>query len=122
MISEYQNTPENDATVQALPDPKHVWYDGQTIRVYTGEDIPITPPEVVTVSATKFFRALLALNIYDAAETMAQNTTDTEIKVLFARSSEFSSNDPALLRGAALLGMSEVQVLDVLRYASGLSS
>ena len=29
--------------IEALPDPKHIWYDGATIHVYTGDDIPPTP-------------------------------------------------------------------------------
>lgn len=33
--------------VIALPEPKHVWIDGDVIYVYTGEDIPPPPPAAI---------------------------------------------------------------------------
>lgn len=40
MITEYENNAENAAIAEATPQPRHVWYDGPTIRVYTGSDCP----------------------------------------------------------------------------------
>jgi hypothetical protein len=28
------------AAAEASPEPKHVWYDGARVVIYTGEDIP----------------------------------------------------------------------------------
>lgn len=28
---------------EVIPDPKHIWIDGEVVRVYTDEDIPKPP-------------------------------------------------------------------------------
>ena len=40
MIVEYENTCANAKVVEELPDPKHVWYDGERIVVFSGSDVP----------------------------------------------------------------------------------
>lgn len=48
--------------VMALPDPKHVWIDGNVIRVYTGDDIPPPlPPAVEYVEKSVAVAALVKL-------------------------------------------------------------
>ena len=42
MIQEFK-TPEE---ANSVPDPKHVWIDGNRTVVFTGVDIPIPPPVV----------------------------------------------------------------------------
>lgn len=48
MIREYATDAAGFAAVKAVPDPKHVWVDinmkNPRIVVYTGADIPPTPP------------------------------------------------------------------------------
>ena len=41
MIQEF--TPDQQAQVDAIPEPKRVWWDITRIVVYTGEDIPPKP-------------------------------------------------------------------------------
>ena len=40
MIIEFKTPAEADE----VADPKHVWIDGNRVVVYTGDDIPPTPP------------------------------------------------------------------------------
>jgi hypothetical protein len=39
MIDVFQYSLEKQIEVQSLPDPKHVWVDGDRIVVYTGDDV-----------------------------------------------------------------------------------
>lgn len=43
MIQTLPNTPENVLSAEATHQPRHIWYDGDVIRIYTGEDIPADP-------------------------------------------------------------------------------
>lgn len=46
MIKVYALTYKNQTeVVQAIPEPKHVWVDGDKIIVYTGNDIPPKPAQ-----------------------------------------------------------------------------
>lgn len=38
------NTPKNSVDAEALPQPRHIWYDEAEIRIYTGSDIPVETP------------------------------------------------------------------------------
>ena len=40
MIQTLPNTPANAETAEATPSPRHIWYDGDVIRVYTPPDLP----------------------------------------------------------------------------------
>jgi hypothetical protein len=45
----FQNTSEGRVLAAAVADPKHTWFDGRNIVVYTGVDIPsIDPRPTVT--------------------------------------------------------------------------
>lgn len=40
MIQEFPNTDESISAAEAIADPKHIWVDGDIIKVCTGEDVP----------------------------------------------------------------------------------
>jgi len=47
MITIVQTQSEADA----IPEPKHLWYDINRIVVYTGDDVPVTPSSrIVTIN------------------------------------------------------------------------
>lgn len=70
MILEFK-TP---AEAYAIPDPKHVWIDGNRVVVYTGADIP-PPPPVAPVMIEESV-ALAAIK--------AAGKTDSEAKALLS--------------------------------------
>ena len=41
MIQTIPNTTQNAVAAEALPQPRHIWYDEDVIRIYTGEDMPV---------------------------------------------------------------------------------
>lgn len=62
--------------VMALPDPKHVWIDGNVIHVYTDADIPPPPPPAIEyVEKSVAIAALKAAGVAGdaAAETALVN-------------------------------------------------
>lgn len=40
-IQTISNTPQNAVAAEKLPQPRHIWYDGDVIHIYTGADIPV---------------------------------------------------------------------------------
>ena len=40
-IQTIPNTQQNAVAAEATPQPRHIWYDGDVIRIYTGVDIPV---------------------------------------------------------------------------------
>lgn len=72
MIATY--TTEQYDEVMALPDPKHVWIDGNVIHVFTGKDIPPPPPPAVVMVEESV--ALAAIK--------AAGKTDSEAKALLS--------------------------------------
>lgn len=60
MITTYDIKQYNEAI--ATPEPRHVWIDGNVIRVYTGDDIPPPlPPAVEYVEKSVAVAALVKL-------------------------------------------------------------
>jgi len=48
-IQEFPNTSAGRISADAVPDPKHVWFDGRKVIVFTGGDVPsIDPRPTVT--------------------------------------------------------------------------
>ena len=70
MIQEFK-TPDE---ANSIPDPKHVWIDGNVIHVYTGADIPPPPPPAVVMIEESV--ALAAIR--------AAGKTDSEAKALLS--------------------------------------
>lgn len=79
MITEY--TIKQYDEVAALTGPKHVWIDGDTIRVFTGPDIPPPPPPAVEyVEKAVAVKALRTAGVKDDA------TADAALKTAAASS------------------------------------
>ena len=43
-IQEFPNTSAGRSSAGAVPDPKHVWFDGKRVIVFTGGDVTIIDP------------------------------------------------------------------------------
>jgi len=67
--------------VMALPDPKHVWIDGNVIRVYTGKDIPPPPPPAV-----EYVEKAAAIKALRTAGVKDDTTADAALKTAAASS------------------------------------
>lgn len=69
--------------VMALPDPKHVWIDGNVIHVFTGPDIPPPPPPAVEyVEKAAAIKALRTAGVKDDTTADAALKTAEEALVV----------------------------------------
>ena len=71
-------------TVMALLGPKHVWFDGLVIRVFTGADIPPPPPPMpVMIEEKVALDALVAAGKTPAeARTLLDAAAGATVKVI----------------------------------------
>jgi hypothetical protein len=81
---------------------------------------PEPPPPVYTATASKFRRALLAIDLLDVIEVTIQQA-DRETKIMWEFSLEFVSNHPKLIQMAQVLSISQEQLNAVFIQANSLS-
>ena len=78
---------------RAIPKSVYVWIAPKMIRVYTGRDIPTTPPEDVIVTAWQLREALRQAGKLAEAESMVA-TMNAARQQLWAFSSTFGRSWP----------------------------
>lgn len=68
-VQTFNNDAAGRVSGNAVSDPKHIWFDGQTIRVFTGADIP--PAQAVDAD-------LVALHAYAKLKSL-RNITPAQV-------------------------------------------
>lgn len=120
MIQDFPNTSQGLTEAEAVSNPKHIWIDGEIIRVFTGEDIPQVTPAVLTVSRRQMFLALHQLGYLTAVQNW-RNTQATETQgIEFDAAGTFASDWPTLIQAATALGLTELQRIAVFQLAQTL--
>jgi len=118
MKTDSPNTVVNLVVAYATPDPKHIWIDGDTIRVYTGADIPKAPvPAEVTPRQIRL--ALNGMGLRSAVDlaiaSMPQDVRDT-----WEYSTVIERNHPLIAQMARGLKKSDDEVDALFALAAGL--
>jgi hypothetical protein len=75
----FTNDASGYAAANAVADPKHIWIDGNTIRVFTGSDIPAAPPvdsDLVSVQAYAKLKALRNMTPSQVSAWVDSNVTN----------------------------------------------
>lgn len=108
----FDNTIENEITINNIPNPKHIWYDLDKIKVFTEEDIPVPTEVVVECSNIQLRRYLDSLgnNVRDAVEHYV-STQSREVKDYWAVQPYMHSNHPLIISAAQALGLDPIQVI-----------
>jgi hypothetical protein len=90
MITIYQTQEEADA----IPEPKHVWFDVDKWVVYTGEDIPVNPVYIPEVISARQLQIQLARNgIYqNVIDYISSLPVDNETRIGFNTATDFHRN------------------------------
>jgi hypothetical protein len=86
-----------------VPDPKHIWADGDVYRVYTDEDIPEVSAAPIRLNAAQMRLALNAEGLLGTVETMIA-AGSKELQIYWEYSRNFESDHPLVVEMATQLG------------------
>ncbi len=107
------------AAATAVSDPKHIWIDGQTIRVFTGADMPPQPEPPTTLDARRFWTTAYDLGYLPAINAMLATLPERD-QIIAQRETSFDRTSPLFSGFAQALGVSDTEVLAFFAYGANL--
>ena len=119
MIKPYPNTPEGEAQIAAVKEPKNIWINSGEIIVSTGEHY--VPPPVPVVSMRAF---RLALSQMGWRQEVAEFLKVAPIEVVdsFDTAPRVARYDPLVLGAIAALGKTEAQADQLFAVAQAIEA
>ena len=114
MIKPYPNTPEGEAQIAAVKEPKNIWINSGEIIVSTGEHY--VPPPVPVVSMRAFRFALTDMGWRQEVDDFLK-TAPAKVRDSFETAGRVARYDPMVLGAIAALGKTEAQADELFAVA-----